>query len=49
MNLGSLHVSVHGFVQGFVCVLVHGLVYGTWFMVSLIIFFLNMVVLEASI
>ena len=49
MNLGSLHVSVHGFVHGLVCGLVHGLVYGTWFMVSLIIFFLNMVVLEASI
>ena len=39
MNLGSGHGSVHGSVHGFV----HDSVHGTWFMVSLIMFFLNMV------
>ena len=43
MNLGSGHGSVHGSVHGFVHGFVHDLVYGTWFMVSLIMFFLNMV------
>ena len=47
MNLGSVHGSVqgsvHGFVHGLVYGLVHGLVYGAWFMVSLLMFFLNMV------
>ena len=39
MNLGFVHGSVHGFVHD----LVHDLVYGTWLMLSLIMFFLNMV------
>ena len=47
MNLDSVHGSVHGFVHGLVYGLVyssvHGLGSGTWFMVSLIMFFLNMV------
>ena len=43
MNLGSVHGSVHVSVHGFVHGFVHVLVYGTWFMVSLIMFFLNMV------
>ena len=39
MNHGYVHGYVHGCVNGFV----HDLVSGTWFMVSFIMFFLNMV------